>query len=90
MTPLQAEILLHYYVRGGECQYRNGDFSSLAVVGLLEGFLLHDMLVMCGTDRFSITDKGKTWVEAALATPMPVQVPARWMVPGRAAVEAVP
>ncbi len=80
MTPLQIEMLLHYYSRADD--YRDGDFSAPAVQEALEGFKRDELLAadQAGPPRtcYVITERGRVYVEALRAVPMPER---RWVMP---------
>lgn len=71
MTPLQIEILLHYYTRTGE--YRDGDFSAPAVREAIVNFVtqlrLLGLVVSPGGPGLELTDRGLAYVERLLSVP---------------------
>ena len=75
MTPLMIEILLHYYSCARD--YRNGDFSAPAVREAIDWFrgeagMLNTHSVRDSDATYSLTDKGKFYVEYLLSIPIPV------------------
>lgn len=85
MTPLQIEILLHYYTRTDD--YREGDFSAPAVCEAINDFrdrpdgpLISQEQVICRHACYALTERGKVFVEAILSLPLPVQ---EWVMPER-------
>ena len=84
MTPLQIEMLLHYYSRADD--YRDGDFSAPAVREALEGFKRDELLAADQADPprtcYVITERGRVYVEALRAVPMPER---RWVMPSMTA-----
>ena len=80
MTPLEIEILLHYYSRGDD--YRDGDFSAPAVRSAIDSFrgvlgLLQENPGK-GGGAYHITERGKVYVAALMDVPLPEQ---RWVMP---------
>ena len=83
MSPLEIEILLHYY----RCptDYRDGDFSAPDVQDAIERFrdthnLLeptHSMDEFC-EPHYTITERGHVFVEALCNMPLPVKT---WVMP---------
>lgn len=81
MSPLEIEILLHYYCIGGE--YRDGDHSAPAVRDALDSFVEVDGLLTRITEsdltiRHEITARGRAHVEALKSLPLPIQI---WVTP---------
>lgn len=82
MSPLKIQIMLHYYALADD--FRNGDFSAPAVIEALETFVRQGMLRATafgrqrGEPAYKITDKGRAYVEALKAVPLPVS---RWVIP---------
>jgi len=77
MTPLQIEILMHYYTRPGD--YREGDFSAPAVRETMEYFedinLLKKIPISSDTsdeNLYKLDDRGKVYLEALMRVPLPV------------------
>lgn len=68
LTPLEMEMLLHFYCRPTP-------FETPANADLVSQSLrrLHDAGLIDRMDFPSTTDKGRAWVERALSTPLPVQ-----------------
>lgn len=79
MTPLQLEMLLHYYASADD--FRDGDFGAPSVREAIAHFKAAEMLTISdGTSNatYSITERGRVYVEAVLAVPMPER---RWVMP---------
>lgn len=79
MTPLELEILLHYYCKARD--YRDGDFSFPAVREAIESFVRYEKLLVstpCSDSAYVITDRGKFYVDHLLNQPLPKQV---WVIP---------
>jgi hypothetical protein len=88
VTPHELEILLFYYYSAAD--YRNGDYppaTKLAIERFLEaGLLTHQGFCIERFDdgnlrsRWSVTEKGRAYVEAILSMPFPEQI---WVVPAQ-------
>lgn len=79
MSPLQIEILLHYYCSPGD--YRDGDFSAPAVRETIDNFRgVDEMLRGCesGSRTYRLTDRGLAYVDALMRLPLPRKV---WAMP---------
>lgn len=94
MTPLQIDILLHYY--GAASDYRDGDFSAPAVRDAIEGFERDQLLVPAkARDGFAaergqvyvIAERGRVYVEALCDVPLPER---RWVMPDRTEIRGAP
>jgi hypothetical protein len=75
MTPLQIEIMLHYYARTED--YRFGDFSAPTVKEAIEVFCRGDMLNFTNkadypNAAYVITEKGRAYVDYLRSVPLPV------------------
>lgn len=80
MSPLQINILLHYYARCND--YRDGDFSAPAVAEAIEIFKLAKVFEPLDpsrytnpdevTKRFQLTKKGLGIVEKLCSVPIPL------------------
>ena len=82
MTPLQLEILLHYYACAND--FRDGDFSAPAVREAIDRFKDGEMLTIDdgkGVATYMLTERGRVYVEAVLAVPLPER---RWVMPAMA------
>lgn len=83
MTPLQIEILLHYWYRTN--QYRDGDFSAPAVKEALEMFVRHDILttsVISQVERKPKYEADREALQAYITALTNVPLPRRtWIVP---------
>lgn len=81
MTPLQIQILLHYYC--SPTDFRDGDFTAPAVHEAIEdfeesGFLrLSDPSDQLGSILVS-TDKNAAFINALCSIPEPIQ---KWVIP---------
>lgn len=79
MTPLQLEILLHYYSRADD--YRCGDFGAPAVRDAIEYFKREELIVAADPkqDRcYALGERGRVLVEAVRSVPLPER---RWVMP---------
>lgn len=91
MTPLELEILLHYHARTDD--YRDGDFSALAVrraidkfrdrENLIEEWPMAEKQLAQAHQCYRLTQRGRVFVEALKEVPLPQQV---WVMPDRCAV----
>ncbi|TXH50484.1 MAG: hypothetical protein E6Q97_20305 [Desulfurellales bacterium] len=77
MTPLQLNILLHYYSCAND--YRDGDFTAPAVREAIDWFYENvDMLEInnegSGLATYRITERGRDYIETVLAVPLERQV----------------
>lgn len=74
MTPLEIQILLHYYACADD--FRGGDFSAPAVGEAIAWFTQSDLLEPTHETQdkgpeFCITERGRVYVEALRAVPLP-------------------
>lgn len=82
MTPFEISIMLHYYTRVDD--FRCGDFSAQAAGDALTSFLdlglLREVPYTEGgrAADYGITDRGRAYVEALKAVPLPIQ---KWVMP---------
>lgn len=79
MTPLQLEILLHYYACAND--FRDGDFSAPAVREAIDRFKASEMLTINierSAATYMLTERGRVYVEAVLVVPLPEK---RWVMP---------
>lgn len=85
MTPLEIDILFHYYTRAVD--YREGDFSAPAVRSTIDAFRDDLSLLECWPDgampdgfctTYRLTERGRVFIEALQALPLPVQ---SWAMP---------
>lgn len=87
MTPLEIEILMHYYCRADD--YRDGDHSAPAVKASLDSFVESDLLTLEGfrperfedgrlKARYAVTDRTRAYLAALQEVPLPVQ---KWIMP---------
>lgn len=79
MTPLEIEIVMHYYCCPGE--YREGDFTAPAVRSIIDEFRDQLGLIKQTPDGYKITDKGAAFVQSLCSVQLPVQV---WVSPEKA------
>lgn len=89
MTPLEMEILIHYYGHAGD-DYREGNFEAPVVRETIDAFRDREKLIRYTTDEekkampcgysqcYTLTDRGRVYVEALMTVPLPVQV---WVMP---------
>ena len=80
-TPLQLQILLHYYCHADD--FRDGDFTAPSVRQAIDWFkgdacLLEGAPLGPGLAAYRITERGRVLVRHLLSAPMPVQV---WTMP---------
>ena len=80
MTPLEIDIMLHYYARADD--YRQGDFDAPAVRQAIDIFRGPLNLLEPAEDKsyanYRITERGKVFVQALMNVPLPVQT---WAMP---------
>lgn len=82
MTPIEIDILLHYYVSPEE--YRNGDIGAPAVLDALKKFVSRGLIVKRTVpNEYGALYEGnsaalKVYVETLCAVPLPVQ---KWVMP---------
>lgn len=71
MTPLQIDIMLHYYAMGDD--YREGDFSAPAVKESIDWLDDERMILrtLSGNPQYRITDKGRAYVDYLCSVPLP-------------------
>jgi hypothetical protein len=79
MTPLQIEILLHYWSRAED--YRQGDFSAPAVREAIDWFMHEGMLERnMSADRltsYRTTDRAQAWIRHVTDLPLPTMT---WVI----------
>lgn len=83
MTPIQITVLLHYYSQTDD--YYGGDVEPPSVRNAIEFLRKEAMLTENMSDtglgpQDKITDRGRCFVEAMKALPLPVQT---WVMPER-------
>ena len=87
MTPLEIDIILHYYAIAED--YRGGDHSAPAVGEAIKRFISADMLrpatpnpedrlLAVRPPAYVVTERGRIYVEALQAVPLPIQ---KWVMP---------
>jgi hypothetical protein len=83
MSPLEINVLLHYYCC--RTDYRDGDFSAPAVQDAIERFRdTHNLLEPTHSmdvyhdQHYQITERGSAFVEALCNMPLPVKT---WVIP---------
>ncbi len=75
MTPLEIEIILHYYARAND--YRDGDISAPSVRETIDRFLEDEDILgsypPCPESprKYHLTERGRIFVEALCALPLP-------------------
>lgn len=71
MSPLQIEILLHYYCRADD--YRRGDFSAPAVRDAITDFNIRDLLRLSSRagSSYELSAGGRLYVDALMDVPLP-------------------
>lgn len=78
MTPLEIEILLHYYYTGGEdFPRRNAPAAQEAIARFLNLGLLEVASHPTGA-QYHATKGVEVYVEALMAVPLPVR---KWLIP---------
>jgi hypothetical protein len=80
MTPLQIEILLHYWSRAED--YRQGDFTAPAVREAIDWFM-HEGMLERNTDAsrdtaYRTTERAQAWIEYVKSLPLPTHT---WLMP---------
>lgn len=89
MTPLEIDIMLHYYSCAND--WRNGDHTAPICKETFGWFLDQDLLKCSnfhverfedGTlkARYEVTERGRAYVEALKQVPLPTQI---WAVPAQ-------
>lgn len=84
MTPLQINILLHYYACAND--FRDGDLDAPAVKETIREFEVGHLLsaniarVMADIPGplWQITPRGRAYVEVLQSVPLPEWIPGRW------------
>lgn len=87
MTPIEIEILMHYYCKGDD--WRNGDHSAPILKEMFNRFLEDGLLTHAnfhverfedGTlkARYAATERTKAYIKALTEMPLPIQV---WVMP---------
>ena len=76
MRPIDIEIMIHYYTRVVDI-----DMTPPAYRDSVSSLLARDMLEVHTSDevKYDISEKGRAYVEALKAIPLPEQV---WITPG--------
>ena len=71
MTPLEIEIVLHYYCRPYD--YRDGDFSAPAVREAIDRMVSDEMLEADAPAfrAYQLAARGRAYVDALMALPLP-------------------
>jgi hypothetical protein len=82
MTPLEINMLLHYYTTPGQFPHHDSPAQIDAVHGFVNQGLIriNDENPRNGDHGFVVTERGMALIDAWLRTPLPVQ---RWEVPAR-------
>lgn len=81
MTPLEINIMLHYYYSPDD--FRNGDFSAPAVRCAIDRFKGELGLLTADTQEnssryYKPTERGEVYIRALMELPLPVQT---WVMP---------
>lgn len=83
MTPLEINILLHYYCCASD--FRGGDFTAPAVREAIDHFRGNPGLLMENQDRprgmgacYAITERGRAHVRSLCEVQLPIQ---KWVTP---------
>lgn len=83
MTPLELDILLHYYCCAND--YRDGDFSAPAVRQTIELFKhMENPLLMVDHEpthaTYKLTERGHFYIRHLLSIPLPERR-VEWFIP---------
>lgn len=80
MTPLQIEILLHYYTTPTD--YRDGDFFAPSVREAIDDFRKLNILVNSVKSgvNYALSEGGQRYVERLCSVPLP-QIKECWVFP---------
>lgn len=73
LTPEELRVLLEYHIRGGL-----GMTTDVSIVGHRQRLIEYGFLarIAFGHQVYTVTEKGRVWLDRALSTPMPV---CRWV-----------
>ena len=86
MTPLQIEILLHYYAKPTDYPYMDPTSQQEAFKFFIKNRLLVTIDPTTHGATYIITDKGNAYINALRKMPLPVSV---WIIPDQAAPEGM-
>lgn len=79
MTPLEIDMLVHYYTRPTEYGNKDDNYDAPAVKASLSWMVSADLLKRQELDgTYKITEKGKAYVDAFRNLPLPEK---HWIVP---------
>lgn len=92
MSPLEIEIMLHYYTTPGD--YRDGDFSAPAVRQAIDDLVAWEMLVPRRAafemgrmpSSYDVSKGGVLFIDALKAVPRPQRI-VRWVIPEQPQIE---
>lgn len=79
MSPLEIDMMLHYYSRAND--YREGDFSAPAVAKTIAYFTKEGLIAESpqrAAAKYFITERGRAYVEFLKAVPLPIS---KWVHP---------
>ena len=78
MTPLQIKILLHYYTCVDGYGRADDNRKEPAVIEAISQFMRNGMLKPSPEGLYTVTDRGKAYIDALRSMPLPV---CEWRVP---------
>lgn len=79
MSPLQLQILLHYYCCAND--FQDGDMRATAIHEAVDWFMSEGLLEVAPKQMeasYLLTDRGAVFVDALKLTPLPIQ---KWVMP---------
>jgi hypothetical protein len=85
MTPLQLQMMLHYYTRAEPYAYREPEHATSGAVRDQRQLLENDGLIEpseTSGSGYCVTPRGSAFIEALCETPLPICM---WIIPRRAA-----
>lgn len=74
MSPLEIEILMHYYTTPGD--YRDGDFTAPAVKEAMRWMCDEELLTSFygeNNAKFGLMERGRAYIEALKRVPLPTR-----------------
>lgn len=84
MTPLQIQMMLHYYARPSPYAAHEPEHASSQAVAQQRLRLLSDELLYVDPTSgagYALTDRGRAYISALTAMPLPIK---KWVMPGAA------
>ena len=76
MTPLEIDMMLHFYCRADSYPWRGAPAEQAALQRFREEGLVVEPL---NVDKVKLTDRGRAYVNFLMDMPLPV---AKWSLPG--------